>query len=309
MLCWYDSTAYNNVEQEYLWMQLILSRLLELNKKNQDRYGKLPSPFSKQYFCPLHCNCHHAPGHPVSWLVFSDSPELHTHTQCTFLLSQWFQCVRLITKPKQWQITSMEDSFFPHLTFIFTLKWNEKNPSMFILSLLLFRLGKMASGTLALWTWQLWEIEWEVKKDDWVSGKHTVPQLSPAVFFSAIGLWWIQNTATSSHHELQVNPNFSSKSNYTMSFCLWLLRGNKQMFAWCRNWPSLISYISWQTNRICEHLIFICHTVHNIERAHKYSPASYGIILMRKYHPNISCLDIISKLLVLFFMQCSYKDA
>lgn len=127
MLCWYDSTAYNHVEQEYLWMQFILSRLLELNKKNQDRYGKLPSPFSKQYFCPLHCNCHHAPGHPVSWLVFSDYPELHTHTQCTFLLSQWFQCVHLITKPTQWQITSMEDSFFSSfdIYLYFKMEWKE----------------------------------------------------------------------------------------------------------------------------------------------------------------------------------------
>lgn len=110
----------------------------------------------------------------------------------------------------------MEDSYlFYNIYLYFKREW--KVSCSYSLSLLLFRMGKMASCTLALWTWQLWEIEWGVKKDDGVSGKHTVPQLSPAVFFSAIGLWWIKNTATSRHHELQVDPNFSIKSNYTMS--------------------------------------------------------------------------------------------
>lgn len=174
----------------------------------------------------------------------------------------------------------MEDSyFFYDINLYFKMEWKNVPLCSYSLSLLLFRLGKMASGTLALWTRQLWEIEREAETDDWVSGKHTVPHLSPAVFFSGIGLWWIKNSQ-SSHHELQVDPNFSSESNDTMSFCLWPLKGTKQMFAWWRN-------ISCQTNRICEHLIFICYAVHNIERAHKYSPTSCGMILMRKYHSNI----------------------
>lgn len=67
--------------------------------------NKLPSLLPKQHYCPLHCSGHPAPEHPTSWLVSSDSPELHTHTQCTSWPSHWLQCVHLITKPRQQQIT------------------------------------------------------------------------------------------------------------------------------------------------------------------------------------------------------------
>ena len=63
--------------------------------------------------------------------------------------------------------------------------------SLCLLSLLLFRLGRWASSTLAFWVLELWENEQEAKPEDRMSGRRNVSQLSATAFVSSTGLWQI----------------------------------------------------------------------------------------------------------------------